>query len=390
MSVPERLPLAGTLVVEHGRSVAVAYAGRLLATMGADVVLVEPPGGADLRRLAPFLAEAPGVSAMFAYLAASKTSLVCDPDTKRGRTELLRLLRMADIYLDDAAWDTTADVVAACPDLVRISVRPFGNAGPKRNWEARELNLIHASGEGFLLPNGLSTELFPDRPPLKIHGHFAELQGGVVGALAATTALWARPTSGGQNVDVSVQDAAIAVGAFSLQRFGDGSLEHRTTRSFRYGGVVECADGYVELLTLEERQWAALVELVGEPDWARRPEYQDAIERGRDGTVINAHIREWARSQHVDDIVTRAQALGLPMAHYHAPHEVLASAHTRTRGTLANVVVPGLGECDVVAGPFVIDGEALPLRGGPPVPDSARPWFEATRNFPLAENGTRP
>jgi len=132
----------------------------------------------------------------------------------------------------------------------------------KADWQGEEINLIHASGEGFLLPNGLSVELFPDRPPLKVHGHFASYQGGVVAALGALSALMSRDHVGAESVDVSVQDAMLAVGAFALQRFGDGSLEHRSTRSFKYGGVLECADGYVELLTLEDRQWRGLVELI--------------------------------------------------------------------------------------------------------------------------------
>src|SRR3546814_20591448 len=82
-------------------------------------------------------------------------------------------------------------------------------------------------------------------------------------AMCALSAWWAAPAAGGQYVDVSVQDAVLAVGAFALQRLGDGSLEHRRTRSFRYGGVFEAQDGFIELLTLDDRQWRALVELRG-------------------------------------------------------------------------------------------------------------------------------
>src|SRR3546814_7140528 len=55
-----------------------------------------------------------------------------------------------------------------------------------------------------------------------------------------------RSRTGGQYVDVSSQDANLAVGAFAIQRLGDGSIEHRVERSFRYGGVIRCADGYLE------------------------------------------------------------------------------------------------------------------------------------------------
>ena len=90
--------------------------------------------------------------------------------------------------------------------------------------------------------------------PGRIDGGFCSVLGVVGGAEV-----------GGQYVDVSVQDAVLSVGAFALQRLGDGSLEHRSTRRFRYGGVFEAQGGFVELLTLEDRQWVALVELLGRP-----------------------------------------------------------------------------------------------------------------------------
>jgi crotonobetainyl-CoA:carnitine CoA-transferase CaiB-like acyl-CoA transferase len=250
--------------------------------------------------------------------------------------------------------------------MIDVSVRPFGAYGPKAGWQGEEINLMHASGEGFLLPNGLSAELFPDRPPLKIHGHFAEYQGGVVAALGALSALVNRRRSKGESVDVSVQDAGLAVGAFALQRLGDGSLEHRHTRAFKYGGVLQCADGYVELLTLEERQWCGLVELMGRPDWALAPALSDSLERSRRGGEINQAIRAWARHQTTAELVARAQALGVPMAKYNSPAEVLADEHERVRGLFETVEIPAAGCLPVLVAPFHVDGAPLALNAGPP------------------------
>ena len=158
----------------------------------------------------------------------------------------------------------------------------------------------------------------------------------------------------------------LAVGAFALQRFGDGSLEHRSTRSFKYGGVLECADGYVELLTLEDRQWRGLVELMGEPRWALDPALSDSLERSRRGQEINASIRAWAREQCVVDVVTRAQTLGVPMAKYNSPAEVLAGKHERARELFQEVDVPGAGRLPILTAPFHLDGAPLALKAGPP------------------------
>ncbi|WP_353476058.1 CoA transferase (plasmid) [Salipiger sp. H15] len=370
-------PLSGVRVIEHASGVAGAWAGRLLAAMGAEVIMVEPPTLCPLRHEAP-LFEGEGGSALFAYLAAGKGSVICDLEKAEGQTALSGLLAEAQILIDDTplaqrprrALDE-AGLRQRHPHLVHLSVLPFGAAGPKADWKGAEITLIHAGGEGYLLPNGLSADLFPDRPPLKIAGNFAQMQGGTAAALAGLAALW---SGSGQFVDVSVQDANLAVGAFALQRFCDGSIEHRHTRSFRYGGVIACRDGYVELLTLEERQWAGLVELMGRPRWATDPALANPALRSERGDEINREIRVWARDHAVEELVARAQKLGVPMARYSAPAEILAGRHETARGLFQPLDLPGVGEVRVQSAPFRFAEGPLLLDGAAPEPgrDQAR------------------
>jgi crotonobetainyl-CoA:carnitine CoA-transferase CaiB-like acyl-CoA transferase len=326
-------PLHGCKVIERSRTVAGAYAGRLLATLGAEVTLLEPQGGSRLRAEPPFLPGEEGQSALFAYLVSGKRSVI-EPSC----STLEALLQDADILIDDTPLqERTADwseqhLQSRFPALVHVSVLPYGAHGPKAHWCGEEINLLHASGEGFLLPNGLTQELFPSRPPLKIYGHFASYQGGAVAALAALAGVLAKRECSGQSVDVSIQDAMLMCGAFALQRLGDGSLEHRSTRSFRYGGVFQTQDGYVELLTLEDRQWKGLVELLDWPAWATDPRLADSLERSRRGVEINAHLREWMRAHDAEHIVTRAQQLGVPVGKYRSPEEVVSGSHEAARG----------------------------------------------------------
>jgi crotonobetainyl-CoA:carnitine CoA-transferase CaiB-like acyl-CoA transferase len=366
-------PLRGLKVVELSHGAAASYAGRLLATLGAETVLVEPPEGNALRTEPPFLDEGEKSSALFAYLAAGKRSVVCDLSAAAGRDDLALLLATADVFVTDLALAERASlgldaatVKAAYPSVIDISVLPFGAYGPKAGWRGEEINLVHASGEGFLLPNGLSAELFPDRPPLKVYGHFAEYQGGIVAALGALCALLECDRPLADCVDVSIQDAMLAVGAFAVQRFGDGSLEHRLTRSFKYGGVLECADGYVELLTLEDRQWRGLVELMGRPAWALDPAMSDSLERSRRGQDINFRIRDWARRQQTAEVVTQAQQLGVPMAKYSSPAEVLLDPHEHARSLFQEVYIPGFGFLPMLVAPFHFDGAGLAMASGPP------------------------
>lgn len=366
------LPLAGCRVVERSRTVAAAYAGRLLASMGAEVVMLEPPGGSPLRKAAP-LVDGSGDSALFAYLAVGKSSRVCDSLSRLGKQVLERELDGADIFIDDTSVEDRAahgivpeDVLSRHPNLVYASVLPFGAFGPKSTWEAEEVNLIHSGGEGYLLPNGYSNELYPDRPPLKIYGHFASYQGGCTAAMCALSAWWTARSVGGQFVDVSVQDAVLSVGAFALQRLGDGSLEHRATRKFRYGGVFEARGGFIELLTLEDRQWSALIELLDNPPWAQDAALSDPLERSRRGDEINRHIREWMAQHDVEDIVRRAQVLGVPAAKYRTPKEVVDGEHEQARGLFAPVTLASGASAKVLNAPFQF--RRSPVRGGGRVP----------------------
>jgi crotonobetainyl-CoA:carnitine CoA-transferase CaiB-like acyl-CoA transferase len=371
-SLQGSLPLAGYRVLEHSRSVAAAYAGRLLAAMGATVVMVESPKGSPLRTAPPLL-DGTDHSALFAFLAAGKRSLVCDLLSPGGQRVLERELNRSDILIDDTPIHNRGirrlhsdSIAKRFPALVHVSVLPFGAKGPKADWDGEEVNLLHAAGEGFLLPNGLSHELFPERPPLKIYGHFSQYQGGAMAAFAALSALWTVPAVGGQYVDVSVQDAVLAVGAFALQRLGDGSLEHRSTRRFRYGGVFEAQGGFVEILTLEDRQWNGLVELLGRPEWTQDEALCDPLERSRRGDEINRHIREWMSRHPVDDIVHRAQQLGVPAAKYRTPADVAHGDHERSRGLFAPLAVDDDVQAEVLVAPFQF--RCTPLRTAMRVP----------------------
>lgn len=364
-------PLAGLRVVVQASGVAAAYAGRLLGTMGAEIILVEPHGGTALRREPPFLHA--GTSALFAYMAAGARSFVADLANEEGRRSFGALLSGADIFIDDMmlasrdALGLSHEIIAAHhPELIHVSVLPFGASGPKANWKGEDIIVQHASGEGYLLPNGLTCELFPDRSPVKIYGHFASQQGGLAAALGALSALWVRDEVGGQYVDISSQDATLAVGAFAIQRLGDGSVEHRVERSFRYGGVIPCLDGYVELLTLEQRQWDGLVTLLGTPDWALDPALADPLERSRRGPELNAHIRSWAITRKVEDIVRDGQALSVPLAKYYTPNEILHDPHEGVRKLFQPVDVAGLGTLPMLVSPFHFDSAPLTLRAGPP------------------------
>ncbi|MBI2292150.1 MAG: CoA transferase, partial [Betaproteobacteria bacterium] len=137
--------------------------------------------------------------------------------------------------------------------------------------------------------------------------------------------------------------------------------ENRHGRSFKYGGVLECCDGYVGVLTLEQRQWEGLVKLMDDPEWALDPSLRDPLERSRRGAEINKHLRAWAKTQRVDDVVKKGQALSVPLAKYNAPADILESEQSKARGVFAPLDLPTFGSVPAFTAPFQFNGEALAL-----------------------------
>jgi len=185
-------------------------AGFVLAQLGADVVLVEPPGGSPARHLPPFADDRPGVERSLWHWSynRAKRSVLADPATPAGLARLRSLLADADVWL----WTGTPaglpfgpdELTAINPRLVAVVLTPFGLDGPKAHWAATDLTIAAASGASALVGDR-------DRAPLRWGSPQAFLHGAADMAVAALVALAERHTSGrGQLVELSAQECAMA------------------------------------------------------------------------------------------------------------------------------------------------------------------------------------
>ena len=356
--------LKGLRVLELGSLVATPYCGKLLAALGTDVVKIEPPATGDpSRRRGPFPGDDPHPerSGTFLYLNTGKRGVTLDVDDPQGREILRQLASDANVLIHDsppalaAARGLTRESLAELnPALIVAAITPFGSSGPNAGHAAHDVNVFHAGGEGNLLPNGLALDTFPDRAPVAAGAMMASYQGGLtaaVGILGAVIAQWANGT--GQSVDSSLQEAQLAIGYLPIQRLeAEGFVETRFSRFFRMGGVLPAADGYVELLTLEPRQWEGLARLLGEPEWASADKFRDPATHG---AAINEYLRQWTVQHTREWLYREGQAHGVPIAPYLSPAEVFDSPQQRDRSFFEELDHP-------VAGAY--DHASLPLRMG--------------------------
>lgn len=364
-------PFDGMSVLVIDPSPAVAMSGWLMGQMGADVTIMEPRGGSVLRGAQPFVNER---SALFAFLAANAQSALLPFEDEsldvtdvhvvlHGRDELPRKWIEA---IEGSPLPERGRVVVACT--------PYGAEGPRRGWQASEVVLFQAGGEGFLMPSGLAYERFPERSPIGVGRYVAHYQGGLSAAISAVAGLRSsRRVGAAEWADVSIQDIEVSLNYFTVSRFVEGVREDRSNRAFKYGGVLECSDGYVELVTLEQRQWEAMIEMLGRPSWSVDARFEDAVSRGQLGGEINDHLRSWTADRTVGEVVELAAEHGVPCGAYLAPQDLLGDVQLAARGYFVDVDEEDFGGPVAPSAPWQLLGwSAREPRPAPGIPSDSR------------------
>lgn len=230
-------------------------AGQTLADLGAEVILVEPPGGSRSRHIGPFVdghEGDPENSLWFWSYNRGKRSVELDLDDPAGRDRFLELARTADLVIDSAEPGVMAgrglghaELAAANPALVHTSITAWGQDGPKADWHATDLT-IAAAGMHMAMMGDL------DRAPLRVPLDQAFLHASAEAAAASLIALRERKLSGrGQHIDVSAQQCILqATQSYCLAHPLGGAPVQRGSGAVSLGPFnvrlrSDAADGFV-------------------------------------------------------------------------------------------------------------------------------------------------
>jgi crotonobetainyl-CoA:carnitine CoA-transferase CaiB-like acyl-CoA transferase len=401
-------PLQGIRVVEIAHPFC-AFAGKLLADAGADVVLVEPPDGAEQRSHGPFVEDAPAgadqreLSLAFWAENTSKRSAVIDLETGPGRQLFRHLIATADVLLEaeEPGWladlgidygDLTGDPPVNA-DLIHVSITPFGRAetgaGPAGGRHMTDLTVLARGGPMWSC--GYDDHALPPvrgrgNQGLRMAAHFA--------VMSTLTAILARSRHGGQFIDVSMVAAANVTTEFAsygwlsaretVQRQTGRHATPRPTESTQ----VRCADGrYLNtgVPPRTPREFAALsawlVELGLDEDFplfallAMGSEYQQLTlqmiaEDPLAGEVFGAGREAMAfiaANLPAHEAFVGFQQRGIASGVIWSPDEVLTDPHFVERGFPTEVDQPQLGRPVVHPGP-PIRFTASPMRIAGPAP----------------------
>lgn len=356
----DRSGLVGLRVVECGQGVSAAYAAKLMADVGADVIKVEPPEGDLTRRRGPFPGDHPDPdkSGLFIYLNTNKRGVTADLHTGAGRAVLAELLADADVLVHNvppaersAAGLDSAKLGVAYPELIVTSIAIFGDEGPRAGWRGYELNASNAGGWAFLSP-GASPD--PDLPPLKPFGAQCDFQSGAYAALTSLAAHRHKLRTGrGQAIDVSEQEAIAAMLEMNLMHWSYAGRETSRLGSRAIGPwfIADCADGKIFALAVEDAQWDRLVELMGTPDWASEEIFKDRVARGQNMDVLKVLMGDWLRDWKVDDLYLEAQERRIPFAPINTMAQIYESEHLRSRKYFVGFDQPEVGRLNLPGAP---------------------------------------
>jgi len=368
--MPEGL-LAGVRVVEIAGSVGAAYCGRLLAGLGADVTLVEPPEGNALRRLGPFPhgARDPELSAAHLHYHAAKRSVVLDDREQSDRDRLLGLVARTDVVLhsmtDAEAHGLGLDgaaLRAANGAVVEVAVTPYGRTGPYAGRPGNELAAEALCG--FASIHGE-----PPLEPLKLPGWQYECCAGTYAAIGAIAALL---EGRARSIDVSTLEAGICFIESRLAGFAyNGEVPHRqlaSTERWYPLNMFPTADGAVVLAFYHARDWENLV--LALDDDALREDERFRTNRGRVKfrAELDAVLGPLLRARKTRDIFEATLDLRSAVGMVMDARSLREDPHLRERNAIVEVIHPVAGRYAMPGAPFITsDGTwrvaPAPMRG---------------------------
>ena len=353
--------LEGLKVVDLTSHLAGPYCTMMLADQGATVYKVERAGaGDDARNMPPFVN---GQSSPFMLWNRNKLSVEIDLKTETGLEACRALIRQSDVLVENfkpgvaerlgLGYETLS---AAQPGLVYCSISGYGQTGPYASKGG--FDLIMQGISGLMAVTG-PVEGEPHRLPIAI----SDVTAGMLAAFGVLAALQERHRTGrGQQVDVSLLDAAISHGVYeAASYFATGERPNRLGQAHRAGSpyqLFEAADGWIIFGATPENLWQKLCAIVGREDLIADPRFCDNAQRVANNNELVDLLADRLRTRPVADWLAELDAAGIPAGPVLNHDETFADPQVLAREMVAEVDHP-------VAGPMRTLGTPVKLSATP-------------------------
>ncbi len=381
-------PLHGVTVLDLTSVLAGPFAGYQLACLGARVIKVESLEGDLARRLGAdpeYSRERMGIS--FLAVNAGKESIALDLQSPLGRSVLLDLVDRADVLLENFRPGVMArlglgyDVVKARrPRIVYCSVSGFGQTGPLAARPAYDQIIQGIAGV-------MSVTGDPRSAPLRIGYPACDTIGGLTAAFAICAQLVdARARGEGAYLDVSMLDATIGTMGWVVSNYLNAGLDPKPMGNDNFNaapsGTFRTAAGLINIAANEQKQFEALADIVGAPDWKHDPRFNEREARKQHRAEMNAALETMLTSRSAEDWERLLICAGVPAGRVLSVPAMLEHAHV-VEGEL-------IASFDDVAGtprPVKVARPGFRVEGTRPGPGAPPPTLSQHRDALLEELG---
>ena len=381
-------PLAGITVLDLTNVLAGPFATYQLACLGARVIKIESPDGDLARRLGAdpaYAQQRMGIS--FLAVNAGKESIALDLKHPDGKTILTKFVGRADCLIENfrpgvmtrLQLDHTV-LKQHNPRLVYCAISGFGQTGPFADRPAYDQIIQGLSGVMSITGDEQSA-------PLRVGYPVCDTVGGLTAAFAVCAALLrARTTGEGAFIDVSMLDATLATMGWVVSNYLNSGVEPLPLGNDNFtaapSGTFRTGDGLLNIAANEQKQFAALIKVVGAQELASDPRFTEREARKRHRAELTAHLETKLAARSAAEWEVALIAAGVPAGQVLSVPEILNHVQTDTAELIAAYDrVPGTNRPVRVARPgFRTDG-VRPRASLPP------PGLSAQRDTLLAELG---
>jgi crotonobetainyl-CoA:carnitine CoA-transferase CaiB-like acyl-CoA transferase len=343
----------------------------MLADLGADVIKVEKPEGDDSRRFLP--PDINGESAAFMMLNRNKRSIVLDLKGERDREIIRRLLRDADVVIENYRRGTMDrlglgyDVLRSDnPGLIYCEISGFGRSGP------------YADRGGFdLIAQGMSglmsiTGEAPGRPPVKVGAPVTDITAGILAALGICAAYARRLQTGeGQRVDTSLFEAGIvhtywqsAIALATGISPGPMGSAHPLNAPYQ---AFATADGWVNVGAANQRNWERMAHAIGADALVDDPRFASNKGRMENRERLVEEMTPIFRTRCTDEWLTILEDAGIPAGPVLSITEMHGDPQTLARDMVVTLDHPVAGATKAIGLPVKFSGTPGSVRRPAPL-----------------------
>lgn len=371
-AAPDRpLPLRGVRVVDMSRFLVGPFCTQMLADMGAEVIKIEPlPGGDPMR--AAGSEDWGGENLFFLARNRNKQSLALDIKQDAGREVLYRLIKTADVFIENfrpGAADKLGvgyeQLTRHNPQLIYCAVSGYGQEGPERERPGQDLLIQAFSGL-------VSITGWDDGPPTTVGTFVADMVGAFHCAYGIAIALLGRERLGlGQKLEVSLLDSLLALQAMEGTSYlNTGELPKKAGAGHGIAPapyrIFEAQGGAFALVAPSQAWWQRLCKVPELQDICADPRFASRESRGVHSDALNALLEKRFRDKSAADWLARFAEYDVLAAPVHTYAEVFNDPQVIHNGMIISQQHPKAGSIRTLGIPVKLT--RTPGHTGTPAP----------------------